>query len=327
MPKISIVVPVYKVEEYLSRCVESILSQTYNDFELILVDDGSPDDSGKICDGYADRDTRVKVIHQKNAGLSAARNAGIEWTLTNSNSEWISFIDSDDWIHPRYLELLLNAAIETQSSVSICAFIKTENDEPDIAMDKFNYKLISTQEFFINNNVNAVIACAKLYKKDAFSDIRFPIGKLHEDEFTTHKVLFKYENISFIEAGMYYYYINPESIMNSNWSPKRLVILDAIKSQREFFKERNMTNVYNFCIKKYILCLDAQIMNIKKSNNTELEKTYLPKLEKELRKYLKKQNKRYRLTLREYPWIYEKAYPNLMNIYWTLRSAINKIRK
>ena len=105
---ISVIVPVYKVEKYLSRCIDSILAQTYTDFELILVDDGSPDNCGKICDGYAEKDNRV-VIHQGNGGISAARNAGIDWAFENSDSEWIAFIDSDDWVHPLYLECLYNA--------------------------------------------------------------------------------------------------------------------------------------------------------------------------------------------------------------------------
>ena len=104
MPKISVIVPVYKVSEYLRRCVDSILAQTYTSFDLILIDDGSPDDCGDICDDYKKTDTRVQVIHQVNQGLAEARNVGIEWALKNSDSEWITFIDSDDWIHKDYLK-------------------------------------------------------------------------------------------------------------------------------------------------------------------------------------------------------------------------------
>ena len=104
MPQISVIVPVYKVEAYLARCVDSVLAQTFSDFDLILVDDGSPDNSGAICDEYAEKDPRIVVIHQKNGGLSAARNAGIEWAFAHSNSQWLNFIDSDDWVHPEYLD-------------------------------------------------------------------------------------------------------------------------------------------------------------------------------------------------------------------------------
>ena len=112
MPQISVIVPVYKVEPYLRRCVDSILAQTFTDFELILVDDGSPDNSGAICDEYAQKDARVHVIHQENGGLSAARNAGIDWVFAHSDSQWLTFVDSDDWVHPEYLERLYHAVLE-----------------------------------------------------------------------------------------------------------------------------------------------------------------------------------------------------------------------
>ena len=110
MPQISVIVPIYKVEQYLERCVDSILNQTFTDFELVLVDDGSPDNCGAICDEYAKKNERIVVIHKENGGLSDARNAGIEWALNNSGSEWITFIDSDDWVHIDYLEYLYNSA-------------------------------------------------------------------------------------------------------------------------------------------------------------------------------------------------------------------------
>ena len=119
MPQISVIVPVYKVEDCLNRCVDSILKQSFSDFELILIDDGSPDQCGAICDEYAKKDNRIVVIHQNNGGLSAARNAGIDWAFANSQSEWLTFIDSDDWVHPEYLERLLNAAITQNVSISV----------------------------------------------------------------------------------------------------------------------------------------------------------------------------------------------------------------
>ena len=121
MPMISVVVPVYKVEHYLHRCVDSILNQSYSDFELILVDDGSPDNCGMICDEYAAKDARIHVIHQQNGGLSAARNTGIDWLCENSDSKWLTFIDSDDWIHKDYLKILLEQAIKSGSRVSATA--------------------------------------------------------------------------------------------------------------------------------------------------------------------------------------------------------------
>lgn len=122
MPTISVIVPVYKVEPWLWRCVDSILAQTYTDFELILVDDGSPDNCGAICDEYAAKDSRVHVIHQKNGGLSAARNAGIDWVFAHSDSRWLTFVDSDDWLYPETLQFLLRDAAEKDIAKQACLY-------------------------------------------------------------------------------------------------------------------------------------------------------------------------------------------------------------
>ena len=128
MAEISVIVPVYKVEAFLGRCVDSILSQSFSDFELILVDDGSPDNCGKMCEDYAKQDDRIHVIHQKNGGLSAARNTGIDWTFKHSESRWLAFVDSDDWVHPDYLKILYNTAKHTSCKLSACGFFKTEGE-------------------------------------------------------------------------------------------------------------------------------------------------------------------------------------------------------
>lgn len=127
-PLLSIIVPVYNTEKYLNRCIDSILAQTFMDFELILVDDGSPDNCGAICDENAAKDSRVHVIHQENCGQSAARNAGIDWVFAHSDSKWISLVDSDDWVHPQMLERLYHAVLEHNVKVSICGYEETSGD-------------------------------------------------------------------------------------------------------------------------------------------------------------------------------------------------------
>ena len=129
---ISVIVPVYKVEKYIHRCIDSILAQTFSDFELILVDDGSPDNCGRICDEYALKDNRIHVIHKENGGLSDARNAGIDWAFEHSDSEWITFIDSDDWVHKKYLESLINGAINTNSDVVIGGYQLSSDSSPEL---------------------------------------------------------------------------------------------------------------------------------------------------------------------------------------------------
>ena len=126
MPQISVIVPVYKVELYIRRCIDSILAQTFSDYELILVDDGSPDKCGAVCDEYAKQDNRIHVLHQENAGLSVARNTGIDWTFSHSDSKWLTFIDSDDWVHPRYLEALFLAVQKTGLPLATVAHKRTD---------------------------------------------------------------------------------------------------------------------------------------------------------------------------------------------------------
>ncbi|RGM21729.1 glycosyltransferase family 2 protein [Eubacterium sp. OM08-24] len=163
---ISVIVPVYKVEEYIYRCVDSILAQSFKDFELILVDDGSPDNCGKICDEYAQKDKRITVIHKENGGLSDARNTGIDWALKNSNSNWITFIDSDDWVHTDYLKNLYNAVKENNVDISVCGYVNTTGeDDLHTKNSEINTLLCTPEDFFINNNINAVVAWGKLYKK------------------------------------------------------------------------------------------------------------------------------------------------------------------
>lgn len=236
MAEISIIVPVYKVEAYLSRCVDSILAQVYSDFDLILVDDGSPDGSGSLCDAYAARDARVHVIHQENGGLSAARNAGIDWAFLHSDSEWLTFIDSDDWVHPEYLELLLKTALDHGADVCIGEYANT-NGEPLPETLYPRVGMAETEDYYVRHVIAATVAWGKLYKKECFRDLRYPPGKLHEDEFVTYRILFRYPEIPVVGAPLYAYFQNPEGITGGAWSPERLAALEALEGQVAFFLE------------------------------------------------------------------------------------------
>lgn len=319
---ISVIVPIYNVEKYLHRCVDSILAQTFSDFELILVDDGSPDNCGKICDEYAEKDSRIHVIHKENGGLSSARNAGIDWTFENSDSKWITFIDSDDWVHPKYLEFLYDAATKTGLGVSICDFERTTGEATKIFDSYEKNMVIGTEEFFCKKNVNAVIACAKLFKKEDFIDIRFPLGKLHEDEFTTYKILFKYDKIAFVDAPLYFYYVNQSSIMKSNWSPKRLAAFEAYNLQMNYFLENKYYEAYYF---KEIQYANLLWHHIQLCQDTEYKETYEKVLKNKLRYYLKKHRKN--LFNTQNLWFYEKFFPKRMKYYWYWQALKNKIKR
>ena len=225
MPKISVIVPVYKVEEYLDRCVCSILNQTFKDFELILVDDGSPDRCPAICDGYATKYSFVHVIHKENGGLSDARNAGIDWAFVNSDSEWLTFIDSDDWVHKQYLEILYNGAKNNNTTVSCCSLQKTsvffESDE--ITIDK--PYVDNAETLYCNDILEINSSAGRLFYKELFYNVRFPKGQLLEDQATIYKILFSTEKVCIFQVSMYFYYINPNGIMGKNAKDDSLKLL------------------------------------------------------------------------------------------------------
>lgn len=311
MPSISVIVPVYKVEPYLRRCVESILTQTFNDFELILVDDGSPDNCGAICDEYAQQDPRVHVIHQQNGGLSAARNAGIDWAFTHSSSQWLTFVDSDDWIHPETLGLLHHAAVMKNVNVSVCDFCRlTKPMGPEISASDRTAVLMSPEDFWCKKYVTATIACCKLYRKEAFQGIRYPVGKLHEDEFTTYKLLFAEKQIAVMSAPLYCYFQNPDGIMRSSWQPKRMDIFAALAEQARFFENNGYQKALLSTINIYygnLLGAEKKIAGIPNG------KRYLRQLKKQNRRFVM----RYRKVMKE-NWktdMLEHAFPHFYSLY------------
>lgn len=327
VPQISIIVPVYHVEEYLNRCVDSILTQTYTDFELILVDDGSPDNCGAICDEYAHKDARVHVIHQKNSGPAAARNAGIDWVFENTSSEWLAFVDSDDWVHPKYLEYLYRAVMESDARISMCPFM--EKDEYCIEQDYTDYasrRIAAREAYTFNSKSIAAFVWGKLYHRSCFSSIRFPEGRLWEDLAITYKLLWNEESIALVQKTLYYYYDNHDSIVRCEWSPKKLDELLAYEEQIPFFYERNEEVVFRILAKVYILHIADHRKRIKASSLSAREKRRIDRL---LRRKLYKATKLFRkeagITVEDEPWVYEQAFPKMMELYWLSRVCMRKL--
>ncbi len=322
MPTISVIVPVYKVEPYLKRCVNSILGQTFTDFELILVDDGSPDNCSDICDEYAEIDCRVHVIHQENGGPSSARNAGIDWVFVNSDSQWISFVDSDDWIHPKYLEQLLNAAVENDVAVSICTFLKTDGGILLPEEEHFTIRRWQAETLYVEHNIFTTIPCGKLYQKNCFEQIRFPMGKIHEDEFVIYRILFDVKELVMIEEPLYAYYENQAGITKSQWIPRRLDSVDAIANQVCYMKQHKYVQGFRYALKKYCLNISYQMNALQNCDNI-MQREYTSLLRKKLRKALCKYPKV--ISFAENKWVYELAFPRMMCLYWMINSQIDKI--
>ena len=229
-PVISVIVPVYNVEEYLSECVDSILTQTFEDFELILVDDGSPDRCGDICDNYKDKDARVHVIHKKNGGLSDARNAGVG----QAKGAYVTFIDSDDIIHRDYLKYLYKAA--KRYDADIVQGLLTSNLEKlgskgkDRHQQAYDVRVLTGETairdyltyrtFFSNSTV-------KLIRKTLFDDIEFPVGKYSEDEYTTYRLVLKSGKAVCLPRYIYYYRLREGSIVRS-YNEKRFEVCEEL---------------------------------------------------------------------------------------------------
>lgn len=261
MPIISIIVPVYKVEDHLNRCVESVLAQTFSDFELILVDDGSPDGCPVLCDHWATQDTRIRVIHKENGGLSDARNVGFE----ASQGEWITFIDSDDYVHPAMIQALYDAVQAYGVKVSACGFVRTGGEPLEDSQD-LTAKLWSAEDYYLQQYVVATVACCKLYHRSVV--LPYPKGKLHEDEFVTYRILFDSERIAVLDAALYGYYQNPLGIMRSAQlhTKKALDKHDALLEQFLFMRgcingkpEIFARNCYlNLCVSLYSIDRDCE---------------------------------------------------------------------
>ncbi len=239
-PLISIIVPIYNVEKYLCKCVDSILAQTYENIEIILVDDGSPDNCPAMCDEYAKKYDNIKVLHKKNGGLSDARNEGIKI----AKGEYIGFVDSDDYIHPQMYEKLYNALADNDSDVSICSCYRVDENGEIISQYSplKNEFLTSTQAFAKLNEYASnyyATACYKLYKKHIFDDISFPVGKLNEDQGIVHLVFWKSKKIATISDRLYYHYKRTGSIMQSR-SVRSYDEVEMFYRRIEFYREHKL---------------------------------------------------------------------------------------
>lgn len=235
--KISVIVPVYNVEQYLERCVDSIINQTYTNLEIILVNDGSTDNSGKLCDELAKKDERIRVIHKENGGLSDARNRGID----ESESDLVGFIDSDDYIDSDMYEVLLKNLNDTDADLSMCALYDVYNNTPEAQVtNKETWKLSSEQaiKMVMEAKILSVTAVNKLYRKSLFTDLKFEVGKIAEDAFIMIKLLDKCEKIVATNEKKYYYVHRENSITTQKFSTKFLNVIEAYEQNSNIISEK-----------------------------------------------------------------------------------------
>ncbi len=252
---ISVVVPVYNVEEYLEKCVKSIINQTYRNLEVILVDDGATDHSGELCDKYAAMDARIRVVHKKNGGLSDARNAGIDV----ATGEYLAFVDSDDFIHPKMYETMVKIMEKEQAEMAICKIAHVKDDAAinhSLSIPVTSKKLVSGKDlqnmYFDNKYAQmVVVAWNKIYKREYFEEIRYPKGKIHEDEYTTYKITYPCSRISLIDAPFYYYVTRDTSIMGS-FNEKRFDLLKSYMERMQYFAEHKDVDLTGRYAKRFV---------------------------------------------------------------------------
>lgn len=235
---ISVVVPIYNVEKYLERCVNSIINQTYKNLDIILVDDGSQDNSGKICNKYKEKYSNIHVIHQKNQGLSVARNNG----LAIAKGDYITFIDSDDWIKEDMIESLFNAIQKYKADIASVGFCDVYDNGQIIKHAKYTKIEVLTKEkaleCFLFNDYLTVCVCGKLYKTDIWNGIQCPPGKLFEDQYTTYKLLDKSNKVVFVSNSYYYYYKRSGSIGHSQFDSQTYDLYYGIQEEYNFISNK-----------------------------------------------------------------------------------------
>lgn len=244
-PLVSVIIPIYKVEPYIHECVESVINQTYKNLEIILVDDGSPDNCPKICDEYALKDSRIKVIHKENGGLSDARNAGMKI----ATADYWSFVDSDDVCHPQMIEVLMKPILENSDIKLSCGYYDIFYDDsyPQISNSiSDDFQVFDTVDYFIKKWTPS--ACMKIYHKELFDNISYPVGRYHEDTFTTYKLQYKAKKIACTDAKLYYYRKRSDSIMTTPNRKRVIDLRDASVECIHFFADKESIIYSKFLI-------------------------------------------------------------------------------
>lgn len=270
---ISVIIPVYNVEKYVNRCVESVLNQTYKNLEIILVDDGSTDNSGKICDNYSKKDKRVRVIHKKNGGLSDARNAGIDI----ESGKIISFIDSDDFVELNFIEKLYGWMKNSNADISCCSFDLYFENSNKYVLQNFSkieqkYNKNDALKYFCIQGYFGVGTWNKLYKASLFKEIRFPIGKICEDWRTIYKVIEKTKTIYYNSLPLYHYRQRENSITKSK--KIQYDAIDAINEVIEYFKKTDK-NLLPYAYQAYCInCIGIYNKALIQNNKIEMKKSY-----------------------------------------------------
>lgn len=311
---VSVILPIYNVESYLKKCIESVIGQSYKNLEIILVDDGSTDQSPYICDEYAKIDSRIKVIHKKNGGLSDARNVGIQ----ASSGAYIALVDSDDLIAQNFIEELYECCIKSNAMIAVCAYTKFSNeDEIIVSNNHENAQTISGRELIKQIYLGQAgkfgfVAWNKLYSRKLFNTVQYPFGRIYEDTFTTYKLFLNSNQIALLNKSLYFYRIRPESIMSARVSLKKIKDgVDADASVVKYFQENQdyeiLPYVSSYFCKQAVLTYYKLIPKVNHNEKSEAKK-YLKTVYRKTWNYCKKSSMKFK----------KRVFYSMVRIMWTL---------
>ncbi|MBQ8355356.1 MAG: glycosyltransferase [Oscillospiraceae bacterium] len=300
MDLISVIVPVYKVEPYLDRCIRSIVDQTYRNLEIILVDDGSPDRCGEMCDAWAAKDSRIRVIHKENGGAGLARNIAMDL----AHGEFISLIDSDDYIEPHMYEHLLSLMVE-DVDIAECELLETESDDAPLDGPKTDGILVCTAEEAMAHHIGDAIFRQtppnKLYRRATVGDIRFPVGNRIDDEFFTYRVIARCRRLAHSDRRMYAYRQQPGSVMHLSFALSRLQAVDAKEQRLELLEQQFPELVPLAKTNLWYTCLYQGQMALRHLNETD-RRTAFGKLKSALDRHPLTSADRKTLPLKQQVW-------------------------
>ena len=265
---ISIIIPVYNVFNSLADCLDSVINQSHTNIEIIVIDDGSSDGSERICDAYKQIDNRIKVIHQKNGGLSFARNIGVK----EAKGDYIVFVDSDDIIHPRMVEILYDTLVKSESEIALCSYQVVDEN-----FKAFSHRLNISEKYQIYSGrellrkmygsrmaIDVVVAWNKIYRRKYLIKYPYPLYKKHEDEFVTYKIFMEIEKCVYIPEKLYYYRQRQGSIMNQGFNIKSLDKILALEERKALFLEKKDMELYLMTLRRYETTITDAILNIEK---------------------------------------------------------------
>lgn len=320
---ISVITPVYNSNKFLRQSISSILNQSYSDFELILIDDGSIDGSSEICDEYAYKDSRIKVFHQKNQGQAVARNRALDI----ARGKYIAFVDSDDFIHPRMFELMKAYIEQNDADIAVCNLVRGSELDYKWNQVPFSSKAYYGKEFLRNSVLNKEgkhwVLCDKIFKLSCFENVRLPEGRIYEDNATVYKILYNAEKVAVTDNTLYYYYTNEDSTVNQSFKLKHLDWLLVVEEMMDFFSEHQEQEMLNWANNCYLTSL-ADLHRKVRTNH--LDKSVLNELREKLYQQYLTEKKKYTVDIHTYPIVIEELFPVKAKLYWMSKGISSNLK-